>query len=176
MFAKLHFRVMSCPSTNLPASLAKSHGIISFADPQPLTPVESHRYKKHRGYPHHSIFQRSGLQTFQRGFHLSPFFSNPSTLFRTHQKRNSFVIKRCRTLCRKHPRWGEGILLTNLRSSQCLRVSVAIPATHPTTRLSEALPVPRECIRRTIGAGEFHRQAFLRPHFCVLDRVGGCDG
>src|SRR6266851_6577030 len=42
-------------------------------------------------------------QAFQRFLQLSPFFSNSCALFCTHQKLNSFVFKRFRTLCQKPP-------------------------------------------------------------------------
>ena len=38
--------------------------------------------------------------------YLSLFFSYSCALFCTHQKCNSFVFKRFRTLCQKHPGWG----------------------------------------------------------------------
>src|SRR5882762_10191699 len=45
-----------------------------------------------------------------------------------------------------------------------------------TTRLSEALPVRRKCIERTIGIGGPLRQTFLRPQLSRLRLRGGCVG
>jgi len=42
-----------------------------------------------------------------RSFPLSPFFSHSCALFCTHAKLNSFIFKRFRTLCTKHPGVGE---------------------------------------------------------------------
>jgi hypothetical protein len=48
----------------------------------------------------------SDPQTFQRVCELSSFLSYSCTLFCTHQNHNSFVFKRFRTLCTKHPGGG----------------------------------------------------------------------
>jgi len=48
------------------------------------------------------------LRTSQRVSDLSPVCSHSCTLFCTHQKHNSFIFKRFRTLCEKHPGWGKG--------------------------------------------------------------------
>src|ERR1700686_567133 len=47
------------------------------------------------------------MRTFQRASALSPVFSNPCALFCTSQKAISFVFMGFRTLCTKHPGWGE---------------------------------------------------------------------
>jgi len=48
------------------------------------------------------------LRTFPRVSELFPLFSYSYALFCTHQNHNSFVFKRFRTLCAKHPGVGGG--------------------------------------------------------------------
>ncbi len=50
------------------------------------------------------------FETFKRFPDLSPVFSYLCALFCTHQNHNSFVFKRFRTLCAKHPGWGTPFL------------------------------------------------------------------
>jgi hypothetical protein len=49
VLASSHFRIPSRPSPALPNSPYNSHGIISFTDPHPLTPIASILYKNHGG-------------------------------------------------------------------------------------------------------------------------------
>src|SRR6266478_6101109 len=74
-------------------------------------------YKKHRGW---------GGRSSHPGAHHSPLITRHYTqvlsfhalahsfaLFCTHQKLNSFVFKRFRTLCEKHPGVGVGVQLVD---------------------------------------------------------------
>ncbi len=58
------------------------------------------------------------LRTFPRVSELFPFFSYSYALFCTHQNHNSFVFKRFRTLCAKHP-GGRGVSITSGRLCFC---------------------------------------------------------
>src|SRR5258707_11122140 len=84
----------------------------------------------------------------------SPFLSDSCALFCNHQNLNSFVFKRFRSLCATHPAWGEYSL------RRCLRSTVG-----QKTRLSDSLPVRRECIERTIGTGGPLPQTIPRSRF-----------
>src|SRR5260370_17482154 len=85
----------------------------------------------------------------------SPFLSDSCALFCNHQNLNSFVFKRFRSLCATQPAWGE------YTPGRCLRSTVG----QQKTRLSDSLPVRRECIERTIGTGGPLRQAIPRSRF-----------
>ena len=88
--------------------LPNSSGIISFADPHPLTSIESYRSKITGGRAcATSTFRRSSI------FRHIPFSFKPlRTLLRsfalscTHAKLNSFVFSQLPTLCPKNARWG----------------------------------------------------------------------
>jgi hypothetical protein len=62
---------------NYLSAYPKSHRIISFADPHPLNPLESYRFKKHKGVGVCSFFKPSTIDDLCS----SPFFSCTCALF-----------------------------------------------------------------------------------------------
>ncbi len=82
-----------------------SHGIISFADPHPLTSIELHPCKNLGGTGHLPLSDPYPLvpTTYPPSFHT---LAHSFALFCTHARLNSFVFKRFRTLRQKINRGG----------------------------------------------------------------------
>jgi hypothetical protein len=64
--------------------------------------------------------------------------------------------------------------LTKNRGEAGAHSSSQMPFSPINSRLPDSLPVPRTCIRRTIGAGEAVRQSLLGPRFCVFPGFRVC--
>src|SRR6266699_449871 len=88
-----------------------------------ITPEES-ALTKRWGVGPCFLLRNSPLTTRYSQPDSSSLFSYSSKLFCTRQKLNSFVFMQFRTLCQKHPGWGEGdVLLASPRRT----ASVAHP-------------------------------------------------
>ena len=68
-----------------------------------------HSYENNRGVYQLFPFRNSALAARRSVPYSSSFVSYSSKLFCTRQNLNSFLFKRFRTLCQKHPGWGEGL-------------------------------------------------------------------
>jgi hypothetical protein len=138
VFAKLQPRRSldsSSSLTSIPCLRSpNSHGIISFADPHPITPTESYRYKNIGGRGHLPLSDPYHLfrTTYPLSFHI---LAHSFALFCTHEELNSFVFKRFRTLRQKTDRRGvAGPALTPLSNRTCVAANgkVEIDLAHHT--------------------------------------------
>jgi hypothetical protein len=119
---------------------------------------------------HEPIFTRPNTQvlsfhtithSFARTKNSTLLFSSDSTLFQksTGGGYPSRVLRASRS--------GEGAIVT-----RCMRITDALQR----IRLSDRLPVPRTCIRGTIGADVSLQQTAYGSQFLRFHCVGGCDG
>jgi hypothetical protein len=179
----------------IPSSLSpNSFPLNSFADPHPLNPVTSILYKNVGGREHSQLSHRSPLSPIFRTFFQVPYPATPL----------SAALTKTIGVCTNNSHSGTHLLPDVHLSFQSLPrcpfcnpflftfmhgmggvsprwVSPPQPRSlltihGRTTRLSEALPVRRECIERTIGTGGPLRQTFFRSQFRRLRLRGGCDG
>ncbi len=182
VFVKRIYRSFAAPSLRrfpFPPLSPKSHGINLFADPHPLTLLESYLFKNcaGRGYS-----RRSDIRKLQRADVLCPVKSFPC-----HSSGNSplspaigtdpktHLSKSCICHTSETPPGGKPPVASHYHFHN----SPACPDLVGLTSLPNSLPVPRECIGRTIGAGGSFRQAtrVTVPSFPnAFHCVGGCDG
>ena len=143
----------------------KSHRIISFADPHPLTLLESYRFKNIAGALLPSRAPRfagegassnpSNIPACQRLLAYLFYFhtlAHSFARFCTHQKLNPFLFKRFRTLCEKAP--GVGV---PLRFSTRIKMN---PAGTNSSLIGETL---RRLHRHSTRGGVSLRLRFASP-------------